>query len=56
LAVVVGLMVFWMGKVKRIQRTLKRMERELAGEEIHFDRADPSSFYFGSKLSEEEEV
>jgi hypothetical protein len=45
-----------MKKVKRIQRRLKRMERELAGEEVHFERVNPSAFYFESKDFGEEEV
>lgn len=55
LATVLALAVFWLKRMKRMQRRLRKVELELAGEEVHFDRASASEFTFGPVGSMEEE-
>ena len=56
LVMIVALVALWLKRAKRIQRRLKKVELELAGEEVHFDRADPSEFSYGPVGFAEEEV
>ena len=53
---ILALVALWLKRAKRIQRRLKKVELELAGEEVHFDRADPSEFSYGPVGFAEEEV
>ena len=55
----VAFAIMWLKRMKRINRRLRKVELELAGEEVHFDRAAAEFMYHvhgpvGS--AEEEEV